>query len=141
MSYTEIIFFGEGGTPTHEVEIKNSYRGASKIWSILEDKYLPKVEYPRMITGGMQEIWDLGDGDRITDVEKICLLSTYDKVIVKKADFQQVIDAFKGFEGTTSLPEQAAHIEKALKDEKVFAVGRHARIRIPCFRNHMDTRQ
>lgn len=131
MSYTEIFKIDKAGDVYNVYDIKNSWRGAIKIWAILEKKYLPPYEpewakYMQMDTKvgrfcdftnkeALQEIWDLFKNKQVSLTDKIVLGTTFDHVIVFKKDFQAVITAFENFEGETSLPEQA-HILKALQD-------------------------
>ena len=138
MSYTEIYKFNKKGDAEFLDEVKNSFRGAMAIWIILEKKYLPKYvptwamgdtskEYSRtsdFMGGGLKEIWGLFESDKVSEVDKLVLGTTFDKVIVKKEDLENVVKAFREFEGETSLKEQADIIEKALKeDEDLIAIA------------------
>lgn len=77
-----------------------------------------------MITNEMQEVWDLIKDDRITEYEKICMKSTFDNVLVKKENLPKLIEAFRNFEGQSSLPEQADLILEELKiDDTFLAIG------------------
>lgn len=149
MSYTEIYGFDKEGNAYLCAEIKNAWRGAMAIWDILEEKYLPPFvpEYAKKIgimtveqiektfhykpkrTGtlgeanAMKEIWDLYINEDVDINDRICLGTTFDHVLVKKENLTHVIEAFRSFEGETSLKEQADVIEKMMKDEECIAVG------------------
>ena len=56
---------------------------------------------------------------KMQEHEKIALITTYDNAIIKRENFQEVIEAFRKFEAETSLKEQSDVIEEALKDEKL----------------------
>ncbi len=126
MSYTEIYKFNKEGQAEMIGEVKNAFRGAMAVWTILEKKYLPKYvpswafdldkEYSRMGTfdrGGAAQIWNLVDDSRLSEAEKIVLSSTFDNVVVMVADIPKLVAAFRAFEGDTSLAEQADLIEGA----------------------------
>lgn len=122
-------------------EVRNSWRGAMAIWTILEDKYLPKFipewaksleekdysDYSRSYSGNdndMKQIWDLSNSDKLTFNEKIVLCSTFDNVLVRVESIDKVLKAFREFDDKTSLKEQANIIEKALKENQdIIAIG------------------
>lgn len=103
------------------------------IWQRLEEKYLPPYfsKYAHIETSrcysmdgeAMNDIWRLANSKRVSEDDKICLLTTFDNVLVKKEDMQKVIDAFRNFDGETSLKEQADILEEMLKDDDCIAVG------------------
>lgn len=119
MSYTEIYRITKAGNTKFEGEIRNAHRGAMAVWTFLEDKYLPPLikygqNFSRVVCSNDEEIqplWDLADDTRLTDSERICLLSTFDNVMVLKADIPKLTKAFREFPGNTSLTEQADLIE------------------------------
>ena len=132
MSYTEIVFFGKSGTPKNGVYIKNAFRGAMAVWRTLEEKYLPPFD-PNMKsmsriftmdTDQSREIWDLVHDSRLSKEERICLVITFDRVIVLRRHFEIIIKAFCSFSRAgSSLPEQALAIEKAMEDESIIAMA------------------
>jgi len=122
MSCTEVYGFGKDGDASLIGEVQNSFRGAMQIWMFLEKKYLPPTKHYRILTGGEEEtqkIWDLVKDERLTETEKIVLLSTFDKVVVKKENFEILIAAFCEFPAETSLMEQA----KIIHENDVIAVA------------------
>lgn len=149
MSYTEIFGFDKEGNAYSYGEVKNAFRGAMAIWSILEDKYLPPFipEYAKamgiktiedaervlgyktsrctaiMEDGPIKEVWNLADNKEVSEVDRICLLSTFDRSLVKRENLVRLIKAFRAFVGDTSLKEQADIIEEMMKDENCIAVG------------------
>lgn len=149
MSYTEIFGFDKEGNAYAQADIKNAFRGAMAIWNILEKKYLPPYipEYARrlgatayeeaekilhykptrcsslMEENAMKEIWSLADKKEVSETDRICLFTTFDKCLVKKADIPEVIRAFREFEGETSLKEQADILEIMYMDEDCTAAG------------------
>jgi hypothetical protein len=137
MSYTEIYRFTKKGNAIKFTEIKNAFRGAMAVWSELERRHLPKYSpiwaidttksYSRcsdFLGGGVKEIWGLQHSDKLTKQEKICLLSTFDNVVVDKDNIPELISAFRDFGGNTSLPEQAKEIELLYNSKQDFiAIG------------------
>ena len=133
MSYTEIFKFRKDGNAEAIGETKNAFRSAMAVWDILDKKYLPKFvpewakrigevdkEYFRSSDfggGGLKEVWDLFNKENVSETDKIALGSTFDKVIVLKEDLPKLIEAFKSFEGETSLKDQVVIIEEALVED------------------------
>jgi hypothetical protein len=147
MSRTEIFGFDKEGNAYWEADIGNAFRGGMAIWSILEERYLPphRPSYvPAWIPdsqierhlgykpfrccdmrneNGMKEIWALADSEKTSLADKIVLMTTFDKVLVKKEDLPKVIEVFETFEGETSLKEQALVLRRMYDDENCIAVG------------------
>lgn len=138
MSYTEIFKFNSRGKAEGIGETPNAWRGAMAVWNILDEKYLPPF-FPKWGTPGetyhrtscdmgtntiIREIWELANDDRVSDIDKIVLGTTFDNVIVMSKDIPKLVNAFYEFEGETSLKEQAGIIERALADDpKLMAIG------------------
>ncbi len=121
MSYTEMFGFDKKGDAYFLAEIKNSWRGGIAIWNFLYDKYYGGT-FPMF--SGQAGFDQLNDAfERMPEYEQIALQTTYDYALIKRENFQQVIDAFRAFEGETSLKEQANVIESALADEDCIAIG------------------
>lgn len=138
MSYTEIYKFKKDGNAECFAEVKNAFRGAMAIWTNVEKRYLPKYiptwamgdtskEYSRtsdFMGGGLKEVWALFDTDKISETDKIVLGSSFDNVVVMKDDLPKLIEAFRNFQGETSLKEQADLIENAFKnDDDLLAIA------------------
>lgn len=123
MSYTEIYRITKAGNTVLAGEIQNSWRGAMAVWNYLEEKYLPQkfaygMKVSRMVSfdeTGQQEVWGLSKDPRLSEAERICMMSTFDNVMVRKKDFDRLCKAFREFPGPTSLPEQADLIEVTAK--------------------------
>ena len=71
----------------------------------------------------IDEIWNLADDENVQYRDRIVLASTFDNILVKKADIPKLIEFFKDFGGDTSLPEQAEILQKAYDAPDVIAVG------------------
>ena len=133
MSCTEIYGFDKSGNAYYYEEVKNAWRGAMAVWQELEKKYLPPYysKYAHIETSrctsfdeeAMKEIWNLAEQPNVSMHDKICLCTTFDKILVKKDDIFKVVEAFRNFEGDTSLSEQADILEEMYKDDDCIAVG------------------
>lgn len=149
MSYTEIFGFDKEGNVYCQANIRNAWRSGMAVWRFLEDKYLPPYipQYAQhrgatspeecekrlgykptrcssaFERGAMDEIWGLADRQDVELTDRICLFTTFDKCLVKRADIQKVIEAFRAFKGDTSLKEQADVLEQMYADENCIAVG------------------
>lgn len=151
MSSTEIVIFDKEGNARWCKDIDNAWRGAMMVWKLLEDKYLPTFRpsyVPKFVPddeieefvgykpsrtapllneeenlANMRQIWDLFVNEQVSREDKIVLGTTFDRVLVKREDFQCLIDAFESFEGTTSLSEQSEVIRELLYRADVIAVG------------------
>lgn len=150
MSYTEIYTFSKDGACEDCHEVKNAWRGALAVWSLLERKYLP-VYRPRYVPDyvpddeveafcgfspnrigafdgdAIKEIWNLCRQSYVSETDKIVLLTTLDNVLVKREHIQKVIEAFEAFAkehaDKTNLDQQAAVLKEILEDDEVTAVG------------------
>lgn len=117
--------------------IQNAYRGFVLIWNYFSQKYLGRPYSPHDSLKLQYEVWDLFDGNMLSDDEKIILGTTYDYVLVKKKNIQRVVDAFCtlsneeicrviNFESVnSSLAEQSEILQGLLDDEDCIAVGWH----------------
>lgn len=150
MSYTEIFAFNKAGLCCEEYAIKNAFRGAMAVWSIMEEKYLPTYR-PRYVPDSMtmeefeqrfgykpsrlsitsvsekenpmNEIWELFDNKSVSLDDRIVLGTTLDNVLVRRAEIGKVIDAFRNFDGETNLKEQADILAEIMKDKNISAIG------------------
>lgn len=120
MSYTEMFGFDKNGDAYYLEDIENAWRGGMAIWNILYEKYFGE-KFPMFGSGGFENLNK--KFDIMPEHEQIALQTTYDFALVKRENFSQVVDAFRKFEGETSLKEQADVIEEALNNENCIAIG------------------
>lgn len=134
MSTTEIYGFKADGHAEFIGETQNAFRGAFVVWEHFETKYLEPLppmasgkSYSRTVTGeGLDDLWKLPYTDKISREEKIVLLSTFDKNVVRSSELAELISAYrdfdKNFEFATycSLTEQAEILEKHKEDYVAF---------------------
>lgn len=135
MSCTEIYIFGKDGTICGSGKASNAWRGAMAVWSTLERRYLPSLPKPYWAEvtreadrdywsrttqmfdvkdpEGMKKIWGLyRDDSPLSRGELIALGSTFDWVLVEASHIDELLKAFRDFQGETNLGEQASAIEK-----------------------------
>ena len=122
MSYTEMFGFNKEGNAYDLADIRNSWRGGMAVWNYLYNKYFGE-NFPSFTFSGnpfdnLNKVFE-----DMPEHEQIVLLTTYDYALIKRENFQQVVDAFRKFEGEASLKEQADVIEEALTDEDCMAIG------------------
>ena len=141
MSCTELYCVDAIGNVIEFDNVHNSHRGAMAVWMEMEEKYLPPYK-PSWATGEyaigktfyrchgignddeMKKIWKITSDKSVPILDKIVMLSTYDKVMVRTKNIKILIDAFNQFSGETSLKEQAEKIEALLKeDDKVQGIA------------------
>ena len=121
MSYTEMFGFDKNGNAYPYAEIDNSWRSLIAVWEHLVKKYL---NIDKFAYHSMKEIDELIEKNILSEVDKICLYTTFDNVLVKKEDMLRVIDAFRKFDSDrTSLKEQADILEEMLNNDDCIAVG------------------
>lgn len=70
-----------------------------------------------------KEIWDLAVNPAVPEHERIVLYTTFNHPLVRREELTRVIEAFRKFEGETSLPDQANVLEGLLECEDCIAVG------------------
>ncbi len=126
MSATYLYTVSPNGPLTLHEEFRNSHRGAMWIWMRLREKFHPDhvwpenapYDDPRVKEASKwimkyDDIWALSKDSRLCRNEKIVLMSTYDNVMVKRKNFEELITAFRWFAdnyGTESAEEKEKRI-------------------------------
>lgn len=146
MSSTEMVYFTKDGFAHHGTDIQNAWRGAMAVWHFIEEKYLPPFKpsfvvpfsediesllgYQPMRSNAsvmegepIREVWQLYHDERISKIDKIVLGTTFDRALVKKEDFPELIQSLRDFEEDGSFKEQADVIERWLSNDDIIAVG------------------
>lgn len=100
----------------HISRFANSHGSAGFIWHALGSKYLGDGQAWRLRP---DELWKLWRRDSLMDCERWTLLSTFDRAILGRGDFQRMADAFDQFvefhppgDHVCSLPDQANLIRR-----------------------------
>lgn len=149
MSTVEIYAVRKSGDVELYAEVENSHRGMQVVWREMESRYLPLyrpsfvpdyvddnqlVQYlhykPTRVSAleedAMKEVWNLINLPNVSLLEKWVLGSTYDKVIVERSAFDDLIHAFHSFfsdPDASNLPEQADIVEQMTLDEDIIGIA------------------
>lgn len=131
MSYVTIHKVPEVGAIESYAEAENAWLGAMYIWESMYLRYVSKGVYDldqvRMnMHRNMQSVWDLAKDEQIPLEFRIVLTTTFDKVMVRRADLPRVIGAFSSFRlafgGDNNLGQQQKALRELLNDETCYAV-------------------
>lgn len=126
MSRTEIYAVApETGDTELEGEVQNSWRGAMHVWTTMAQRYLglgPNDSHRIMLDESlMKSVWKLASDDRPSWWEKVVLLSTFDRVIVLRHDFERLIEAFGEWQNPDgSMAEQRQYFRLIADHERPF---------------------
>lgn len=130
MSYTAIHQTTKDGQVTTLAEIPNAMRGALAVWDILgKFKLYGRSPWWNAVVDA-PEVWELFSTPRLNRMERLVLGSTFDKVMVKRENLEELAREFEEFTSrynpvgsrALSLSEQAKVLSTAAKDESTFAV-------------------
>lgn len=99
-------------------EHRNGWGSAPLVWTYLEEKYLPKIEYSRMAMGRMQEVWDLYKDPRLAEHERFALYATYDYSYCEREHLSRGADLLDTFaaEAAAALPSHVNHWSRIAAD-------------------------
>lgn len=102
MSHSRLFFFDKNNEIIEVKELQNAWGGAAYIWDCLYNKYLknPDKEYDNWLSSVMKEpnkLWNLVDDERLPMFAKVCLMYTFDRIIVKKENFVKLSQDFDEF--------------------------------------------
>ncbi|MCK9434819.1 MAG: hypothetical protein M0R32_08400 [Candidatus Cloacimonetes bacterium] len=92
MSSCELIVF-KNGLPDSSVEFKNSWGGATRIWSALFDAYVPKKDkYDSYLSSDPHDrrLWDIATRKDVQLFERAVHAFTFDSFYVSKEHFEQL---------------------------------------------------
>lgn len=98
MSRTILYKTDVNGKAEVAAEFQNATRGALFVWEALGRHYLRPLPELWNPLSNPQPVWDLWKDPRITETDKIVLLSTFDRVMVKREHLPVVADAFRQFD-------------------------------------------
>lgn len=114
MSYVEIFGVYDGATHASSVgKVGNAWIGCMSFWRYLSEKYLGGFDFASLMNDDCP-LWNLDKDPRLTPVERLVLLTTFDHIIFHAEMRELLISAFRvqaqilvdaGLH--TNLPEQA----------------------------------
>lgn len=120
MSYTIIYKVPEAGPIEVAGEFQNAWLGAMHVWDSMADRYVGQAFHAYK-----QDTWNLCANEEVPLPYRIALMTTFDRVMVKRQHIPRVIEAFAAFAqkfGAGNLIEQARCLRKLADDEACYAV-------------------
>lgn len=100
MSYCAIITFKDG-KPSEQIEYRNAWGGAARIWNSLFDKYLknPEIPYDSWLQiNRQQSLWDLANRKTLPDCERAVHCSTLDLAYIQRDNFLRFASHLREFD-------------------------------------------
>lgn len=97
MSATELFPFDANGEAHTVLQIGNGFGGAMAVWTGVARKYVPGYEGFAMMMDGASKVIALTKSERIQRWERIVILTTCDKCLVKAENFAEVAEAMETF--------------------------------------------
>lgn len=130
MSQTELYIVKKNGDLEFFKGFGNSHRGASLLWSNLWKKYYPELRKPLFNDDkNIEKLWRLDRNPDVPRELKILHISTFDRMMIKKENLEQFIEAMENVYQNEYL-EDMGHFEtypEILKDinamENVIAIA------------------
>lgn len=124
MSQTIIFAFNKDGNSEEYGYTKNSWRGCMAVWDIMGKRYLG-IGASIFDELSIKKIWNLIDDKKVPMNERIVMGTTFDWCLVRSKEIPKVIEAFRSFEGETSLNKQADILQNIYDSGNYMAVGWH----------------
>lgn len=130
MSRTELYIVKEDGELFIYKEFSNSHRGAALLWDNLIKKYL-NSSYGKLMFSDkeMDKLWRLDRDLNIPRELRVLLISTFDKMLIKKENLPLFIEAInktinkKHFEETGHFKDYPEAMNEILKMKDVVAIA------------------
>jgi len=130
MSHTTIHKITEDGNMSSGIELRNAWRGAMFIWTEIGKAHLEEAKTPFWSALlDSESVWGLFTDERLSQMERAVLGSTFDKVMVKRENLPKFVGHLREFaqkydaENSSSLLEQASAIEKLLEMTDTYAIA------------------
>lgn len=111
MSYCAIITFKDG-KPDQQIEFRNAWGGAARIWDALFDKYLkdPAIPYHSWLCRNQQPLWDLAKRKSLPMFERAIHCSTFDLAYIRRENFPRFCNDLNAFEAAYPTPVKVNHL-------------------------------
>ena len=128
MSRLHLVVFDQQGGISVAKEYRNSHRFYSMVWRELQEAYLKERKHPMgFFTDDIWEpTWKLVKDERLSYEERIVLACTFDYAIIKREQFQTLIDCFKAYSTyheTGHMWAIADDLRELMENEAVYGVG------------------
>lgn len=128
MSRATLHGFDREGQIYNIADYNNAWYGAIIVWMEMAKKYgIPNGEEVIFNNVVAEKVWGLSKDKNTTKADRITMMTTFDRFIVYKQDFPDLIAAMK--ESASWLPahchviKEANDIEKLLSDENITAIA------------------
>lgn len=95
MSYTTLYKVCQDGCVIEHSRYRNSHQAAMLVWDNMARKYLGQPASKYMLDQQMQCVWNLWKNPDVHESERILMAATFDQVMVKRENFQRLIDAIR----------------------------------------------
>jgi hypothetical protein len=98
----------------------NAYTGAMHVWSSLGEKHLGSA---RAVSTMPAKLWGLATDHRLSEDERLTLVSTFDRAFVRRENILRVADALDNFSPASgNIKHQANYMRNAHRNgARVFA--------------------
>lgn len=100
MSYTEMFKVSESGIVEEVAEFNNAFRGTVLVWDNMATEYLDESVGWLMAYDAMDQVWDLAKRQDVLIAHRIVLMSTFDRVMVRRENLDRLIDAIETYAET-----------------------------------------
>ena len=99
MSYVKILAVRSNGDVVTFGTAKNNHGFAPLVWEKLAKKYkVPRSgSYLMMDDVALRALWDMFDGDKLSELDKLLLGATFDRVWVKRETIPKLVEACRAF--------------------------------------------
>jgi len=126
MSYTTLFLVPESGPIQAFSEFRNAFRGGYLVWDNMAKRYLGQDASMYMIKNNMQPVWDIHANLSVPEAHRIVMMSTFDKVMVRKDNLERLAIAFEqysqDFDDPGHIPSEATALRELMDNEGCYAV-------------------
>ena len=124
MSQTIIFAFDKDGNSEEYGHTNNAWRGCMAVWDIMGKRHLG-IGATIFNETAMKRIWNLMGDKKVPINERIVMATTLDRCLVRNDEIPKVIEAFRNFDGETSIKEQADILREIYDSGDYTAIGWH----------------
>ena len=129
MSYCKIVIFRDGKA-AEDIEFRNAWGGAARIWESLFERYLknPDIPYDSWLFGNQQLLWDLAKRQTLPIYERAVHASTFDRAYVRQVNFSRFCTDLRAFDAAFPAGTKISHLQAwadAIEKLNAEAIGFH----------------
>lgn len=128
MSRTILYFANEGGLMKRGPEFNNAWWGAMAVWISFGVRYhiIPEGGFLLGEPRKMRRVWALANDPAVPYEDRVSMLTTFDRCVVRAMDFREVARCLRhtaGWISTNHLGDQAMVLETAAGQLGIKAAG------------------